>query len=62
MDTPNWMDRGGDGCDYYEVNVDPGCPSTNSRAGDVMGPATENCCHCHGGLHTVSQNILWFEV
>eukprot|EP00985_Skeletonema_marinoi_P032028 scaffold37999_cov214-Skeletonema_marinoi.AAC.23 len=52
LDTPNWKDRLGDGCDWYEANFDPGCPYTDSRAGD-MGFATEECCYCGGGSHTL---------
>jgi len=51
FDTPNWKDLYGDGCDFYE-GCDPGCPGTDDYAGD-MGPATQNCCFCGGGSHTL---------
>ena len=43
--TPNWVDKDGDGCDWYEENDYPGCPSYGNTGGN-MGIANENCCHC----------------
>jgi hypothetical protein len=45
LDTPNWVDKDGDGCDWYEENDYPGCPSYGNTGGN-MGIANENCCHC----------------
>mmetsp|Transcript_11224 Transcript_11224/g.16880 ORF Transcript_11224/g.16880 Transcript_11224/m.16880 type:complete len:613 (+) Transcript_11224:168-2006(+) len=45
LDTPNWEDVDGLGCGWYEEYYDPGCPFTDSYAGD-MGPASKNCCYC----------------
>ncbi len=61
LDMPNWKDKEGNGCDYYE-EYEWRCSyaDTDNRAGD-MGPATENCCFCLGGIRTVSQNILCFK-
>lgn len=52
-DTPNWQNIDGFGCDWYEENNDPAC--LNIGMGGSMGPATENCCFCGGGIRTVSQ-------
>ena len=49
FDTSNWKDRINQGCDYYEKF---GCPRADFWAGD-MGPATDHCCHCGGGMHTL---------
>ena len=43
IDTPNWKDKYGYGCDFYEED-EYRC-SPDSFAGD-MGPATDNCCIC----------------
>ncbi|KAK1744068.1 leucine-rich repeat domain-containing protein [Skeletonema marinoi] len=51
LDTPNWKDAGGYGCDYYEEHDEEGCPIHGSYAGD-MGPASENCCYCGGWIRT----------
>ena len=50
LDTPNWKDKFGDGCDYYEETDE--CPFADAYAGD-MGPATDHCCYCGGGSHTL---------
>ena len=52
LDTPNWKDKFGEGCDFYYVKDEPGCPDTDEYAGE-MGPATLNCCHCGGGSQTL---------
>lgn len=52
FDTPNWKDEGDDGCDFYEENEEVGCPNSNRWEGE-MGSATENCCYCGGGSHTL---------
>eukprot|EP00986_Skeletonema_menzelii_P012483 scaffold6896_cov82-Skeletonema_menzelii.AAC.1 len=49
LDTPNWEDKWGYGCDAYERNN--WCSTADNWAG-FMGPATENCCYCGGGSHT----------
>jgi hypothetical protein len=46
LDTPNWIDNYGDGCDWYEVNDAPGCP-LHGNSGGALGIANENCCHCY---------------
>ena len=46
-DTPGWVDRDGDGCDWYEENDAPGCPY-NGGFGGEMGVADDNCCYCAG--------------
>lgn len=48
VDTPNWKDKQGSGCDFYERYFDPGCPGTDIWAGD-MGPGTDHCCFCMEG-------------
>eukprot|EP00985_Skeletonema_marinoi_P011370 scaffold5398_cov70-Skeletonema_marinoi.AAC.2 len=48
FDTPNWMDKYGNGCDLYGAFYEPGCPGADAFAGDT-GPATMNCCICGGG-------------
>ena len=45
VDTPNWTDKVGNGCDHYEASYQAGCPGTEKWAGN-MGPATEHCCYC----------------
>ncbi len=47
LDTPNWTDKGGQGCDHYK-KWDRRCSRADFWAG-VMGPATEHCCVCGGG-------------
>jgi hypothetical protein len=46
LDTPNWVNKDGDGCDWYEVNDYPGCPSSGEYGGN-MGSAIDNCCYCY---------------
>ena len=46
-DTPDWVDRSGNGCDFYESL--PSWCNMNSIFEGPMGPATENCCVCGGG-------------
>jgi hypothetical protein len=48
MDTPNWVDADGDGCDWYEENDLPGCPKNGSSYEGNMGTADDNCCYCFG--------------
>ena len=45
LDTPDWVDTSGDGCDWYETHDDPGCP-TYGYFGGNLGSANDNCCHC----------------
>lgn len=47
IDTPNWVDRYGDGCHAYEI-VSSMCSDAFLYQGS-MGPATKNCCTCGGG-------------
>jgi hypothetical protein len=48
VDTPNWVDKDGDGCDWYEENDLPGCPNNGSSWEGNMGTADDNCCYCFG--------------
>eukprot|EP00984_Skeletonema_dohrnii_P033037 scaffold28410_cov172-Skeletonema_dohrnii-CCMP3373.AAC.1 len=50
LDTPNWRDKDGYGCDHYEDFYEAGCSGTEKWAGN-LGPAAENCCYCGGGSH-----------
>eukprot|EP00984_Skeletonema_dohrnii_P021326 scaffold10629_cov77-Skeletonema_dohrnii-CCMP3373.AAC.3 len=50
LDTPNWEDINGWGCDYYE-EWDL-CPRADEIEGGI-GPATTNCCICGGGSHSL---------
>eukprot|EP00986_Skeletonema_menzelii_P020432 scaffold31166_cov188-Skeletonema_menzelii.AAC.2 len=45
-DTPNWVDRFDDGCEYYQSSLT--CSDAIMYQGS-MGPATKNCCTCGGG-------------
>ncbi len=47
-DTPGWVDRDGDGCDWYERNDSPGCPNSGDMYEGEMGVADDNCCYCAG--------------
>ena len=48
-DTPGWVDRYGDGCDWYEENDLPGCPNFGDDDGGTGGSvADDNCCYCAG--------------
>ena len=50
IDTVGWEDSYGDGCDWYEANDDPGCPTYGSGDyGGMMGVADVNCCWCMKG-------------
>jgi hypothetical protein len=53
LDTPNWVDGYGSGCDWYEENEEPGCPDYGSSFEGNMGVAKDNCCYCGGGSHTL---------
>ena len=47
VDTPNWKDADGNGCNYYVENEDRRCPSGGSAVHDGgMGVARDNCCYC----------------
>ncbi len=39
VDTPNWVDRNGDGCDWYEKYGTPGCPYDYLKEG-IIGSAS----------------------
>jgi hypothetical protein len=45
VDTPDWVDMEGDGCDWYKANNNPGCPKYGDYGGN-KGPADDNCCYC----------------
>lgn len=49
INTPNWTDRFGDGCVFYETADDPGCPKEGNLYAGEMGAATFHCCYCGGG-------------
>ena len=46
IDTPEWVDSYGDGCEWYETNDEPGCPAEGSNWDGGMGLPKDNCCHC----------------
>lgn len=46
-DTINWKDDWGDGCSWYEMNDEPGCPTSGGYGGG-QGLAKDNCCYCDG--------------
>ena len=46
IDTPEWVDSFGDGCEWYETNDEPGCPEDGADWDGGMGVANDNCCHC----------------
>jgi hypothetical protein len=46
--TPGWVDFNGNGCDWYKVNDDPGCPKHGLIYGGELGVADDNCCYCFG--------------
>jgi len=52
LDTPNWKDKDGYGCDHYEDMYESGCSGTDKWAGN-MGLAINHCCFCGGGRHTL---------
>jgi len=57
--TPGWVDAVGDGCAWYEMNDEPGCPKYGDFGGydwktgePIIGePGSvpkDNCCYCFG--------------
>ena len=46
INTPDWVDSYGDGCEWYETNDEPGCPAEGSNWDGGMGLPKDNCCHC----------------
>ena len=46
--TVGWIDSAGDGCDWYAVNDELGCPTYGYSYDGGMGVAADNCCHCAG--------------
>ena len=48
IDTPNWVDFYGDGCEWYETSDSPGCPEYGDIGASYAdaGTAKENCCYC----------------
>ena len=45
--NPDWVDGGGDGCDWYEEKDDPGCEEYGESYPAADGStAKENCCYC----------------
>ena len=53
--TAGWVDEDGFGCDWYEMNDQPGCPWTGDLYGGSMGVANDNCCYCFGDTPSTSQ-------
>ena len=53
LDTPNWEDVDGFGCDWYRDNDEEGCPIHGSLYEGDMGLATKHCCFCDGGSHSL---------
>ena len=45
-DTLGWLDGDGDGCDWYVLNDQPGCPRHGSYDALNRGTANDNCCVC----------------
>ena len=56
IDTPNWVDGSGDGCDWYEASDTAGCPATGNDYEGIMGVAADNCCHCGGGTSSATES------
>ena len=47
---PGWTDMDGDGCEWYELNEESGCPLFGWVYGaNGQMTALEACCHCGGG-------------
>ena len=55
IDTPNWVDGSGDGCDWYEAFDTSGCPTSGNEYEGIMGVAVDNCCHCGGGTSSATE-------
>ena len=50
---PNWIDKWGDGCEWYQTWDVEGCPNYGTFVGGNGGvPANEGCCFCRGGTTT----------
>ena len=48
--TPhNWKDSYGDGCEWYELYDEPGCPNYGEYYDGGMGKPNQACCYCEGG-------------
>ena len=50
IDTDGWVDAYGYGCDWYETNDSPDCPSGNA--------AKDNCCYCGKTPTRISQSTV----
>ncbi len=49
-DITGWVDAYGDGCEWYELNDDEGCPNYGGFFTGADGlTAKDACCHCNGG-------------
>ena len=44
--TPGWKDSFGDGCSWYELADEPGCPFYKYLFKGEMGLPKDNCCYC----------------
>ena len=63
LDTPNWKGKWGYECDMFERwDHEPGCPTLGDWYVGYMGKATEHCCHCGGGIRTVSLMVFSFSL
>ena len=56
-DTPNWVDKDGDGCIWYEANDFPGCPTWGDYGG-IMGSGNDNCCYCFNTSNSGRSGLL----
>mmetsp|Transcript_8798 Transcript_8798/g.18606 ORF Transcript_8798/g.18606 Transcript_8798/m.18606 type:complete len:421 (+) Transcript_8798:343-1605(+) len=45
-DTDGWKDSFDDGCGWYEINDERGCPEYGDDYEGALGLANDNCCHC----------------
>jgi len=56
-DTAGWVDFFGVGCDWYETNDSPGCPTYGDSYEGDMGVANDNCCFCAGTGAPISSPV-----
>lgn len=58
---PDWKDAYGDGCDWYEDNDEPGCPTHgNDGVGlrEALGVAKDNCCYCSDTPNVLQNKVV----
>eukprot|EP00956_Cyclotella_meneghiniana_P014863 scaffold22454_cov58-Cyclotella_meneghiniana.AAC.5 len=58
IDTPDWKDLYGNGCDWYG-ELDERCTEFSNWYEGTMGAASDNCCHCGrvGQVNDISMNF-----